>query len=226
MAAGSRCSWCSCRLPLLGALLALNACASGGQPQLPCHACYVGLLAPNYIEVWVESVDVVDRRGLVFEQVHAGVVAIQTPPDNSGNPSGWPQRVGAGSGKNLSGIDLPEIIFVRWQSLVEPQTYNVRINIPAWVREEMLKPRRGYCHFQAKWRDDEYRTDITIGLAPGGIAKVWVAGPCLEPLEVGRFEGAVSKLGPYDGLTEGEHYPLSDTSRAYIETHGVPYGSW
>ena len=50
------------------------------------------------------------------------------------------------TGENLPGIDLPEIIFVRWQSLVEPQTYNVRINIPQWVREEMLKPERAYCN--------------------------------------------------------------------------------
>lgn len=213
------------RLLLLALLLSLSACATGSQPRLPYRAWYVGLLAPNYMEVWVESVDVVDRRGLVFERVHAGVVAIQTPPNNSGNPRGWPQRVGAGAGKNLPGIDLPEIVFVRWQSLVEPQTYNVRINIPAWVREAMVKEEKGYCHWQRKWQMD-YRNIITIGLAPGGIAKVWLQGPCLEPLEVGRFEGAVSKLGPYDGLSGGKHRPLSERSRSYLETRGVPYGSW
>ena len=198
MAVGKREHGCLNCLLLLVLLLSLSACATGSQPHLPYRAWYVGLLAPDYMEVWVESVDVIDRRGLVFERVHAGVVSILTPPNNSGDPRGWPQQVGAGSGKNLPGIDLPEIVFVRWQSLVEPQTYNVRINIPVWVREEMLKPRRGYCHFQGKWRDNEYRTDITIGLAPGGIAKVWVAGPCLGPVrkvQTGRI-GAVTGWRP------------------------------
>ncbi|MNZ38420.1 hypothetical protein D3C78_558960 [compost metagenome] len=213
------------RLLFLALLLSLSACATGSQPQLPYRAWYVGLLAPNYMEVWVESVDVVDRRGLVFEQVHGGVVAIQTPPNNSGNPRGWPQRVGAGKGKNLPGIDLPEIVFVRWQSLVEPQTYNVRIDIPAWVWEEMVQSEQVYCRFDGKVITD-YRNMITIGLAPSGIAKAWLQGPCLDPLEIGRFEGAISKLGPYGGQSGGKHRPLSATSRAYIEAKGVPYGSW
>jgi hypothetical protein len=211
-------------LPLLLAL-ALSGCASG-QPKLPYDSWFVGLLAPNYMEVWIESVDVIDQRGLVFERVAGGVAAIQTPANNRGNPTGWPKRVGRGAGKHLPGIDLPDILFVRWQSLVEPQTYNVRIVIPQWVRDEMLKRQRGYCHFQGKWLDDQYRENITIGLAPGGIAKAWVAGPCLEPIEIGRFEAHVSKVGPYEGTSGGKHRPLTDTSKAYIEQYGIPYGSW
>ena len=229
MAVGKREHGRRSRLLLLGLLLSLTACASGSQPRLPYRAWCVGLLAPNYMEVWIESVDVIDRRGLVFEQVHAGVAAIQTPPNNSGNPHGWPQRVGGEKGKNLPGIDLPEIVFVRWQSLVEPQTYNVRINIPAWVREAMetkVSPKFPWASDWGKEVLTGYRYMLTIGLAPGGIAKVWLQGPCLEPLEVGRFEGAISKLGPYDGLSGGKHRPLSEGSRGYVETHGVPYGSW
>ena len=72
----------------------------------------------------------------------------------------------------------------------------------------------------------QYRENITIGLAPGGIAKAWVAGPCLEPIEIGRFEAHVSKVGPYEGTSGGKHRPLTETSKAYIEQFGVPYGSW
>ncbi|MDP3978480.1 MAG: DUF2931 family protein [Pseudomonas sp.] len=210
-----------CTLALL-----LGGCASGqGKPKLPYDAWNVGVFSPNYMEVWIESVDVIDQRGLVFEHVHGGVASITNPPDNRGNPVGWSKRPG-GSTKGMPGIDLPEIIFVRWQSLVEPQTYNVRINIPEWVREEMLKPERAYCNWGGQWRDNQYRKDITIGLAPGGIAKAWVAGPCQEPIEIGRFEAAISKVGPYGGKSGGKHRPLSETSKAYIEAHGVPYGSW
>ena len=209
------------RLLIITLALLLSGCASGqGKPKLPYDAWFVGVFAPDHMEVWVESVDVIDRRGLAYERVSGGIASYTS------SVAGWPKRVGGGKGKNLPGIDLPEIIFVRWQSLVEPQTYNVRINIPQWVREEMLKPERAYCNWGGQWRDNQYRKDITIGLAPGGIAKAWVAGPCQEPIEIGRFEAAISKVGPYGGKSGGKHRPLSETSKAYIEAHGVPYGSW
>ena len=203
------------------ALLLLGGCAtSQGQPELPYRAWFVGVGAPKHMEVWVESVDVIDRRGLAYSEVYSGIVSY------TGSSSGWPDRVSGGKGKNLPGIDLPEIIFVRWQSLVEPQTYNVRINIPEWVREEMLKPHGPYCLGEKRVVEGMHRKVITIGLAPGGIAKAWVGGPCLETIEIGRFEAAISKVGPYGGTSNGEHRPLSDKAKAYIEQHGVPYGSW
>ncbi|WP_437270219.1 DUF2931 family protein [Stutzerimonas balearica] len=208
-------------LVLACTILLLCGCTSSqAQPKLPYNAWYVGAFAPEHMEVWVESVDVIDRRGLAYERVSGGV------PSYTGKVDGWPKHPAGGAGKDLPGIDLPEIVFVRWQSMVEPQTYNVRINIPEWVREEMLKPQRGYCHFQGKWLDGQFRKDITIGLAPGGIAKAWVGGPCLQSIEIGRFEAAISKVGPYGGKSNGEHRPLSDKAKAYIEQHGVPYGSW
>ncbi len=140
--------------------------------------------------------------------------------------AGWPPHPSGGAGKNLTGIDLPEIIFVRWQSMVEPQTYNVRINIPEWVREEMLNPYSPYCIGEKRVVEGNYRKVISIGLAPGGIAKAWVGGPCLESIEIGRFEAAISKVGPYGGKSEGHYYLLSDEAKSYIEQHGVPYGSW
>ncbi|MGE8150504.1 DUF2931 family protein, partial [Pseudomonas vancouverensis] len=30
----------------------------------------------------------------------------------------------------------------------------------------------------------------------------------------------------YSGTSNGQHRPLSETSKAYIEKYGVPYGSW
>ncbi|WP_313025314.1 DUF2931 family protein [Pseudomonas lopnurensis] len=203
------------------ALFLLGGCAtSQGQPGLPYRAWFAGVFAPDYMEVWVESVDVIDRRGLAYERVSGGV------PSYASSVAGWPPNPSGGAGKNLPGIDLPEIIFVRWQSLVEPQTYNVRINIPEWVRQEMLKPDSAYCRWDGKVIDGLYRKVITIGLAPGGIAKAWVGGPCLDSIEIGRFEAAISKAGPYGGKSDGHYYFLSDEAKAYIEQHGVPYGSW
>ncbi|MCY1288212.1 hypothetical protein D9M69_409140 [compost metagenome] len=199
--------------------LALAGCAIGqSRPRLPYDVWYIGIEAPKYMEVWVESVDVVDQRGLAYERVHGGVVSY------AGDTIGW--HVGGGAIKPISGVDLPEIIFVRWQSLVEPQTYNVRIDIPQRVRDEMVKPQQAYCVATRRVEKD-FAKIISIGMAPGGIAKAWVQGPCLEPKEIGRFQAKIDKRGPYEGHSGGEYYrPPKQAAQNYIQQHGIPYGSW
>ena len=63
---------------LTGILVSVTACASGSKPpptpKLPYPAWYVSLVAPRHMEVWVESVDVLDQRGLAFYRVHGGVL--------------------------------------------------------------------------------------------------------------------------------------------------------
>ncbi len=219
---------------LLIALLALglNACSSAGpsqwppDPELPYRAWEIGLIAPNYMEVWVESVDVVDSRGFAYEHLHGGTSSITNPSGNRGNPSGWSDRPGAGKTRPMTGVDLPDHIFVRWQSLAEPQTYNVRIDIPTWARIEMLASQEVVCRFNGKSIQD-YRKVVTVGLAPGGIAKVWLNGDCADPLEVGRFEGVVDPNGPYEGTSGGAYYrPPSEHAQHYLDTHEIPFESW
>lgn len=201
------------------AILALAGCSNGQQrPKLPYDYWYVGIAAPRYMEVWVESVDVIDRRGFAYERVHGGIVSY------TGNPAGWHQ--GGGKMKPVGNVDLPETLFVRWQSLVEQQTYKLRIDIPQWVRDEMIKPQRAFCQGRGKWMDNQYRFDISIGMAPGGIAKAWVGGPCLPHIEIGRYQALVDTRGPYEGLSGGKYYYLSDEAKAYLNEHGIPYGSW
>ncbi|WP_165679353.1 DUF2931 family protein [Metapseudomonas otitidis] len=199
-------------------LLPLNGCASGG-PKLPYPTWYIGVGAPRHMEVWVESVDVVDRRNLAFEGVYSGVASY------GAKTAGWWQG-GAGS-IPINNVDLPNLIFVRWQSLVEPQVYKLRITIPQWVRDEMVKPQRTVCVHSTE-EETQYRKAISIGLAPGGIVKVWVGGPCLKGKEIGRFVGVVERKGPSQGQTGGKYaWPeLEPASKAYIEQHGIPYDSW
>ena len=61
------------------------------------------------------------------------------PPNNSGDPRGWPKRASIGSGKHVTGADLPKQIYVRWQSQVEPQTYLMVIKNFEATREIMLE---------------------------------------------------------------------------------------
>jgi len=215
----------------LSAMLLAGCALANSKPVMPYDAWFLGIGAPSYMEVWVESVDVIDQQGLIFERVSGGSAAIQTPANGKGNPTGWPKRVGSGKGKHLRGIDLPEFLFVRWQSLAEPQTYHAKVIIPQWVREEMVKPKE-IPNCARKDKDQlpliiEYHYIITLGLAPGGIVKAWLTGDCLDPLEIGRFVGQVHKEGPSQGQTQGVYaLPLSPASKAYVEKNGIPYGSW
>jgi hypothetical protein len=202
-------------------LCSLSACANGPRlpptPELPYPAWYIGLAAPKHMEVWVETVDVLDKRGLAFYRVHGGVVSY------TGKVEGW--HKGGGKSKPINNVDLPDRIFLRWQSLVEPQAYKINIQIPQWVRNEMLRPERVICKFKQRWKTD-YRDIIALGMAPGGIVKVWVGGSCLGLTEIGRFQAEVEPRGPYRGASKGKYVPLEPENKTYIDQHGIPYGSW
>jgi hypothetical protein len=206
---------------LIGLLFTLCACASGPKPypppKLPYNSWYVGLAAPRFMEVWVETVDVLDQRGLPFFHVSGGVASY------TGKTEGW--HKGAGSMMPVNNVDLPERIFLRWQSLVEPQAYKIRIPIPQWVRDEMVRPERVYCE-PARKDMTLYRNRITLGMAPGGIVKVWVGAGCLGFKEVGRFQAEIEPLGPYRGKSNGEYVHIEPENKAYVDQHGIPYGSW
>ncbi|WP_287030657.1 DUF2931 family protein, partial [Pseudomonas sp. UBA6310] len=114
--------------------LVLAGCVHGVGRPLPYEAWRLGFLAPNYMEVWIETADAVDIQGHVFRRAMSGVAAIRTPPHFKGKPAGWPVNPSWGKGKDVHGADLPRLIYVRWQSLVEPQTYEAYIEIPEVTR--------------------------------------------------------------------------------------------
>lgn len=210
---------------LFSLLLWLAGCAQGAG-RLPYDSWRLGLFAPNYMEVWIETADAVDRQDLVFRRAMSGVAAINLPKNLKGDPRGWPERPGAGAGKQVLGADLPRLIYVRWQSLVEPQTYEAYIVIPEAIQQAMLKPEKGYCPARGEWRDD-YRDVLSVGLAPGGIARVWLMGACLSSIDVARVQGDVVKEGPDGGQSGGQYaLPLKPAAKAYIQKYGIPYGSW
>ena len=211
-------------LALLGLVFGLAGCA-GGAHRLPYDSWRLGFGTPNYMEVWIETADAVDVRDRVFYRAMSGIASTQRPKNLKSDPRGWPERPGAGAGKQVLGADLPRLIYVRWQSLVEPQTYEAYIVIPEATRQAMVIGEKAFCRADAKWITG-YRDMLTVGLAPGGIAKVWLMGGCLVPIDVTRVQGTVVKKGPYGGKSGGQHRPLSATSKAYIEKYGIPYGSW
>ena len=203
----------------------LSGCTVASSQSMPYKSWFLGFSAPDYMEVWIETADVVDIQDHVYPRAMSGVASMLKPPNNSGDPRGWPKRAAIGGGKRVTGADLPNQIYVRWQSLVEPQTYLMVIKIPEVTREIMRKGEKAFCKFDGKWITG-YRDSIDIGLAPGGIAKVWVGGSCLPPIEVTTVKAVIDPRGPYEGKSGGEYDSLSDVSKAYVEKFGVPYDSW
>lgn len=121
---------------------------------------------------------------------------------------------------------MPRLVYVRWQSLAEPQTYEAYIVISESAREIMRKPEKAFCEADGKWIT-ESRDNMGIGLAPGGIAKVWLGGACLSAVEITRVVGTINKQGPSQGKNEGRYaLPLSPESQAYVDKFGIPFGSW
>ncbi|MCF6757739.1 DUF2931 family protein [Pseudomonas balearica] len=54
------------KLPLILALLFLGGCAERNPGSLPYKYWRLGFLAPDHMEVWVETADVEDIRGYRF----------------------------------------------------------------------------------------------------------------------------------------------------------------
>ncbi len=212
------------RLLSIALLISLAGCQSGAANKLPYDAWYLGFLAPNYMEVWLELANFSDIDGRFFPNAMGGVVAMGQPASLSATAKGWPKRIGSGKGRYMTGLDLPYMVAVRWQSLVEPLTYQTVFAIPAWARKKMLERLPAECPVSG--RTSDYRKDLTIGLAPGGVVKVWIMGPCLDPIEVLTLQAEIEPKGPYGGKSNGKYRPLSPVVKRYVDKYGVPYGSW
>ena len=215
--------WLLCLILALG----LAGCQSSAatKPKLPYAAWYLGFLAPNYMEVWLEQASISDVNGLIFPRAMGGVIAMGQPESLSATAKGWPKRIGSGKGRSMTGLDLPYVVSLRWQSMVEPQTYHAAFLIPDWARKKMVERLPAECPVSG--RTSDYRKDLTIGLAPGGVVKVWIMGPCLDPIEVLTLQAEVEPKGPYQGKMKGQYaLPLTEVTKAYIAKYGVPYGSW
>lgn len=212
--------------------LCFGGCTTDHRQSLPPDGWSLNFFTPDYMEAWIETADVVDINDRVFRRAGSGVPATGYPRGLSkgipahfkGDANGWFKDPG-GKGRYVTGADLPRLVYVRWQSMAEPQTYEVYIEITESVRQLMRKREDVFCAFEGKVITD-YRELLVVGLAPGGIAKVWVGGPCLPAIEVTRVQGTINPKGPYGGTSNGKHRPLSEESKAYIEKFGIPFGSW
>ncbi|WP_275666962.1 DUF2931 family protein [Dyella terrae] len=129
----------------------------------------------------------------------------------------------ARGGTTIDSAGAPMQVFVRWQSLAEPQTYRWQFTVPASVRQALVKQEA------ITWRgraETSCRQNISIGVAPGGRTVVWINGIGMPAVEVMRGQAEVEPLGPWQGRGKEYAYPLSGPAKQYIQEHGIPYGSW
>ncbi|TLX56316.1 hypothetical protein DN824_16280 [Stutzerimonas nosocomialis] len=217
-------------ITLLGALL-LGGCQAtdplSGEKDPKDSQWSLEFTAPIYMTGWVEASLVEDIRGRLLDHGSGGVIG--TGSVDYGTASelarGWPRALGGGF-RGVIGADLPKRVFVRWQSVVEPQTYRAWVDIPQEARQIMHNSTHRRCP-ETPERTALYTAVLHLGLAPGGTVQVWARDECNNPVKVARAQAEVEPLGPSQGLTDGRYaYPISENSKRYIEKYGIPYGSW
>ncbi|UQS16767.1 DUF2931 family protein [Pseudomonas sp. HS6] len=184
----------------------------------------LGFTEPRYMKVWVEDTSVEDIKGRTFLHTGSGSASGGQPEDGTESAKGW-HGVGS-SAKAVVGADLPKRIFVRWQSIVEPQTYRVWVDIPEEARQLMLTSVNQRCA-KTPEQTATYISSVYLGLAPGGVVQVWVRDACHHPVKVARAQAEIEPLGPSQGKNQGRYaYPVNEKAKRYIEKFGIPYGSW
>ena len=212
---------------LLAALL-LNGCQTSGfslgrsDPDAGPWA--LGFVTPYLMDGWVEDSATIDVDGNLFRRIGSGGAA-GGGKNGSKGARGWAVK-GGGTERDVRDAKLPVRIYVRWQSVVEPQTYQGWIEIPESARQVMRAALRKDCQQFPETASILKIASVRLGLAPGGVVQIWVLDECMYPVKVARGQAEIEPKGPYLGQSGGHYYPQTEASKRYVEQYGIPYGSW
>ncbi|VVO98059.1 DUF2931 family protein [Pseudomonas sp. B21128] len=207
---------------LLGALLT-GGCQASGHSDLATGPWALGFITPYAMDGWVEDSATVDVDGNMYRRI--GSSSSGGRKNGTQGASGW-LVTGGGKERHVVDAKLPVRIYVRWQSLVEPQTYQGWIEIPESARQVMRNALTKECSSVPDTTFLPKRASVRLGLAPGGIVQVWALDECRRAIKVARAQVEIEPKGPDLGLSGGTYYPLQDASKLYVEKYGIPYGSW
>ena len=210
---------------LLGALFLSGCQASGlswGRLDPDAGPWALGFVTPYLMDGWVEDSATVDVDGNLFRRIGSGGAA-GGGKNGSKGARGWAVK-GGGTERNVRDAKLPVRIYVRWQSVVEPQTYQGWIEIPESARQVMRAALRKDCQQFPETASILKIASVMLGLAPGGVVQIWVLDECMHPVKVARGQAEIEPKGP--DLGRSGYPPMQEASKRYIEQYGIPYGSW
>ena len=211
---------------LLGVLFLSGCQASGlswGRSDPDAGPWALGFVTPYAMWGWVEDSATVDVDGDFYRRIGSG--ASEGRKNGTPGASGW-LVTGGGNERDVRDAKLPVRIYVRWQSVVEPQTYQGWIEIPESARQVMRDALTKDCPERPELKEIRIGVSVRLGLAPGGIVQVWALDECRRAVKIARGQAEIEPKGPGLGLSGGSYFPQSEASKRYVEKYGIPYGSW
>lgn len=190
----------------LWGVLVLNGCTSWAKEEIPW---YVGVAAPQHYEVWVTNLHL-EKSGERSWRIPAGTTGCC-----------WRGPYGPfGTGGEMD--PFPNLIGLHWFSFAEQKYYATLIRIPADLQERMRVPART----TTQQGEVRYlpRSDLILGLAPGGEVVAWMMSQRTNAVEVMRISAVEVEGDPEDFSVLTEEY-LKEHG-AYLQEHGIPLEGW
>jgi hypothetical protein len=123
-------------LALMGLLL-MSGCQAtdplSGERDPPPLWWSIDFQGSSYVIAEVEERIVEDVNGKLFQRPGGRTIGTDTPEDGTESAQGWGNIIS--NVMPMTGAAMPKRIFVRWQSVVEPQTYKVWVDLPDQARQ-------------------------------------------------------------------------------------------
>lgn len=187
-------------------ILILAGCTTKEDKDIPW---YVGVAAPQHYQMWVINMHL-EKSGERSWRVPVGDVSCCWKGDNG--------PFGTGGAMD----PFPNLIGLHWFSFAEQKFYSTLIKIPPELQERMRVPaktvtQKGNVRLLP-------RSDLILGLAPGGEVVVWMMSQRSNAVEVMRVP-AVEVEGD-SGQFQVRSADYMEENGAYLEKHGVPLEGW
>lgn len=107
-------------------------------------------------------------------------------PNHSVMNTGW-----GSVGKQIRGTSIiPEGLNITFLSLVENKFYRGEFKLPEKEISDYFQ--KGYINYDTRKKESYH--DMNIGIAPGGVVVVWLAGSKGEQVEIGRYQAVETKV--------------------------------
>ena len=150
-------------------------------------------------------------------------------------PCSGVSHIGWGNGGSTHSVGddrkaIPVRLEVTWASFLENKYYTGSWDLPIEKIKQLFKD--GIINWDSKAK--ETYSKVVVGLAPGGVAVVWLYG-AHQQVEVGRFQAKETQVNIRDyvpgnlTITQKEYFDVSESvPEAYsnMKANGIEFGLW